>query len=101
MRRCGLVAAQAGCAALAFSTAARSSAADASATLARTVPSMGCMTSCLRPLVPATRLPPMKWPYSIMVSLPGVCLVARIVPLNGGLGNASRHATVVQKLKYR
>ena len=33
-RRCGLVAAQAGCAALAFSTAWRSSALEASATLA-------------------------------------------------------------------
>ncbi len=45
------------------------SSAEARATVPRTVPSMGCMTSCLRPLVPATRLPPMKWPYSIIVYL--------------------------------
>ena len=40
-RRCGLVAAQAGCAALAFSTAAATSALEASGALARMVPSSG------------------------------------------------------------
>ena len=40
-RRCGLVAAQAGCAAAAFSTAARTSAFEASATLAITSPVIG------------------------------------------------------------
>jgi hypothetical protein len=40
-RRCGLVAAQAGCAALAFSTAARSSAFEASGTRDITSPVIG------------------------------------------------------------
>jgi hypothetical protein len=40
-RRCGLVAAQAGCAALAFSTAARSSAREASGTREITSPVIG------------------------------------------------------------
>ena len=61
-RRCGFIAAQAGCAALAFSTAARSSALEASAARPRTVPSIGWNTSLVRPDVPATRLPPMKCP---------------------------------------
>src|SRR5262245_41021293 len=59
-RRCGLVAAQAGCAALAFSTAAATSAFDASGTLARSDPSMGWNTSPKRPEVPFTCWPPMK-----------------------------------------
>src|SRR6202451_2012876 len=65
-RRCELTAAQPSCAALAFSTAARISALEASATLARTVPSIGWKTSLLRPDLPATCLPPMKCPYSII-----------------------------------
>src|SRR3954470_14351204 len=69
-RRCGLVAAQAGCAALAFSTAAATSALEANATLARTSPVIGWETAPSRPLVPLPRLPPMKWPYSIMALLP-------------------------------
>src|SRR5436190_23339476 len=69
-RRCGLVVAQAGCAALAFSTAAATSALEANATLARTSPVIGWKTSPSRPLPPLTRLPPMKWPYSIMALLP-------------------------------
>ena len=59
-RRCGLVAAQAGCAALAFSTAAATSALEASGTRARRVPSIGWNTSPKRPDVPFTCLPPMK-----------------------------------------
>src|SRR5882757_2143329 len=86
-RRCGLVAAQAGCAALAFSTAAATSAGDANATLARTSPVIGWNTSPARPLVPLTRLPPMKWPYSIMGVSPenavllGHALTCRYGPL--------------------
>ena len=56
------VAAQAGCAAMAFSTAARTSAFVASATRPRTVPSIGWNTSLVRPDAPATCLPPMKCP---------------------------------------
>src|SRR5262245_32343602 len=69
-RRCGLVAAHAGCAALAFSTAPATSAGEAKATRARTSPVIGWNTSPARPLVPLTSLPPMKWPYSIMGLLP-------------------------------
>src|SRR5262245_20341228 len=65
-RRCGLVAAHAGWAALAFSTAAATSALEANATLARTSPVMGWNTSPARPLAPLTVLPPMKCPYWIM-----------------------------------
>ncbi len=65
-RRWGLVAAQAGWAALAFSTAARSSSRDASASLPMTSPVMGWKTSLVRPDCPATCLPPMKCPMSRM-----------------------------------
>ncbi len=58
-RFCGLVAAHAGCAALAFSTAARSSALLARATLAWTSPVEGWKTSANRPLSPPTFRPPM------------------------------------------
>jgi hypothetical protein len=63
-----LVAAQPTCAALAFSTAARSSAAEASATCAAhgTVHRLHDVLA-LRPLVPATCLPPMKCPISSML----------------------------------
>ena len=59
-RRCGLVAAQAGCAAFAFSTAPATSALEASGTRARSEPSIGWNTSPKRPDVPFTCLPPMK-----------------------------------------
>src|SRR3954452_14565671 len=69
-RRCGLVAAHSGCAARAFSTAARTSALDASATLAWTSPVIGSKTSAVRPDVPCTSLPPMKCPMERMNLLP-------------------------------
>ena len=68
-RRCGLVAAQAGCAANAFSTAAATSALEASGTRARTEPSIGWNTSPKRPEVPFTGLPPMKCVSSAGVAL--------------------------------
>src|SRR5262245_21706281 len=70
VRRCGLLAAHFGCAALAFSTAAATSACAANATRARSSPVIGSKASPARPLVPLTSLPPMKWPYSIMGLLP-------------------------------
>ena len=69
-RRCGLVAAQAGCAALAFSTAAATSALEASGTRARSEPSIGWNTSPKRPEVPLTCLPPMKCVSSAVMALP-------------------------------
>ncbi len=69
-RFCGLVAAQAGWAALAFSTAARISARLASATLAWTSPVEGWNTSAVRPLSPPTIRPPMKCPTLRMAHLP-------------------------------
>ena len=68
-RRSGGVAAQAGQAAAAAATALFTSAAPASATVAMTSPAAGLNTSPNLPLVPATCLPPMKWPISRMVSL--------------------------------
>ena len=65
-RRCGLVAAQAGCAASALAIACSTSDLLAKATLACTSPVLGLNTSPLRPEVPATVLPPMKWPISRM-----------------------------------
>src|SRR6266705_1144639 len=56
------------CAVLAFSTAARTSAFDASATLAWTSPVIGSKTSAVRPDVPFTSLPPMKCPIERMNS---------------------------------
>ena len=50
--------------------AAATSDVEANATLARTSPVIGWKTSPSRPLAPLTRLPPMKWPYSIMALLP-------------------------------
>src|SRR3984957_12123391 len=67
-RRCGLVAAHSGCAARAFSTAARNSALEASATWAWTSPVIGSKTSANRPDVPATSRPPMKCPILRMRS---------------------------------
>ena len=67
-RRCGLVAPHSGCAALAFSTAARNSALEASATLAWTSPVIGSKTSANLPDVPLTSRPPMKCPIERMVS---------------------------------
>ncbi len=61
-RRCGLTAAQPTWAARAFSTAARTSSAEASETCPATSPVMGQNTSAVRPDVPATCLPPMKCP---------------------------------------
>ncbi len=61
-RRCGFTVAQPRCASRAFSTAARTSSAEASATEPATSPVMGQNRSALRPDVPATCLPPMKWP---------------------------------------
>ena len=69
-RRCGLVAAQAGCAALAFSTAWRSSAFEASATWPMTSPVIGWKTSANRPEVPGTSWPPMKCPIWRMAPSP-------------------------------
>src|SRR5262245_58276933 len=65
-RRCGLVAAQAGCAASALAMACSTSDFLAKLTLACTSPVLGLNTSPLRPDVPATFLPPMKWPISRM-----------------------------------
>ena len=67
-RRCGLVAAQAGCAASALAIACSTSDLLAKATLACTSPVLGLNTSPLRPEAPATCLPPMKWPIWRMVS---------------------------------
>src|SRR3569623_2990735 len=65
-RRCGLVLAHSPCAARAFSTAARTSALEASATLAWTAPVMCSKTSAVRPDLPFTSLSPMKCPTSRM-----------------------------------
>src|SRR5262245_36231929 len=65
-RRCGLVVAQAGCAASALAMACSTSDFLAKLTLACTSPVLGLNTSPLRPDVPATFLPPMKWPISRM-----------------------------------
>ena len=61
-RRCGFTAAQPTCAVRAFSTARRTSSADASATWPATSPVMGQKISAVRPEVPATCCPPMKCP---------------------------------------
>ena len=75
-RRWGLVAAQAGWAALAFSTAARTSALEASGTREICSPVMGCQPCVKRPEVPATCLPPMKWVSSCMMfPLGSICWV--------------------------
>src|SRR6516162_1882411 len=68
-RRCGLVAAQAGCAAAALAMACSTSALLAKATFACTSPVLGLNTSPLRPERPETSLPPMKWPISRMAVL--------------------------------
>ena len=65
-RRCGLVAPHSTWAALAFSTAARSSALEARSTLAWTSPVIGSKTSAVRPEVPLTSRPPMKCPIERM-----------------------------------
>ncbi|GJE43766.1 hypothetical protein AEGHOMDF_2945 [Methylobacterium soli] len=77
-RFCGFCAAQAGCAALAFSTAARSSALLASATRAWISPVVGLNTSAKRPLVPSTVLPPMKCPIVRMAALLPIFLARRL-----------------------
>ena len=66
-RRSGGVSAQAGCAAFAAATAASTSAGAASATRRAIAPVAGLVTGCVRPLVPATRRPPMKWPMSAVL----------------------------------
>ncbi len=71
-RRCGLVAAQAGWAAWALAIAAPTSLLLASATLACTSPVLGSKTSPVRPEVPLTVFPPMKWPISRMGRFPPV-----------------------------
>src|SRR3954453_6205324 len=81
-RRCGLVAAHSGCAARAFSTAARTSALDASATLAWTSPVIGSKTSAVRPEVPLTSLPPMKCPTARMENSLGPGLIALTNPID-------------------
>ena len=58
-RRCGFVAAQAACAAIAFSTAARTSAFEARGTREITSPVMGSKPSQKRTDVPLACLPPM------------------------------------------
>ena len=45
---------------------------------ASTVPFIGWKTSAVRPDLPATCLPPMKCPYSIIVPLPDVAVVAAL-----------------------
>ena len=60
-RRCGLVAAQAGWALAATSTASASSAAEANGTRACTSPVAGLKTSAKRPERPSTAAPPMWW----------------------------------------
>ena len=75
-RRSGGVAAQAGQAAAAAATALSTSAASASATRPVTSPAAGLNTSPNLPLVPATGLPPMKWPISRMASSVRVALAA-------------------------
>ena len=67
-RRCGLVAAQAGWAMSATAIACSTSECLAKATLACTSPVLGLNTSPKRPEVPATSLPPTKWPIWRMVS---------------------------------
>ena len=67
-RRCGLVAAQAGCAAAAFAMALSTSDLLAKATLACTSPVFGLNTSPVRPEPPLTSLPPTKWPISRIMS---------------------------------
>src|SRR5438552_3845491 len=67
-----LVSAHSTWASLAFSTAARTSALEASATLACTSPVIGSKTSAVRPDVPFTSLPPMKCPMERMNFLPGI-----------------------------
>src|SRR5262249_42314141 len=89
-RRCGLVAAQAGCAASALAMACSTSDLLAKLTLACTSPVLGLNTSPLRPDVPATFLPPMKWPISRMRASLGhragskdrcfLCQIAQLAP---------------------
>ena len=67
-RRCGLVAAQAGCAAAALAMACSTSDLLANATLACTSPVFGLNTSPVRPEPPLTSLPPTKWPISRIIS---------------------------------
>src|SRR5580704_3294852 len=71
-RRCGLVAPHSACAAFAFSTAARTSALEASATWAWTSPVIGSNTSADRPEVPLTSRPPTKCPIVRMRSSRGL-----------------------------
>ena len=66
-RRSGGVLAQAGHAAAAAATALFTSSAPANATRADNSPEAGLNTSPNLPLVPATCLPPMKWPISRML----------------------------------
>ena len=74
-RRCGLVAAQAGCAAAALAIAARASSLEASGTREIAFPVIGSKPSTKRPDAPLTRRPPMKWvSSSICVFLLGVGL---------------------------
>src|SRR5262245_46443412 len=73
-RRCGLVAAHAGCAASASAIAFSTSDLAAKATLACTSPVLGLNTSPLRPEAPATSLPPMKWPISRITASLGYAL---------------------------
>src|SRR5262249_59215025 len=80
-RRCGLVAAQAGCAACALAMAASTSDLLAKLTLACTSPVLGLNTSPLRPDVLATVLPPMKWPiWRMPASLGRLALESRCFP---------------------
>ena len=76
-RRCGLVAAHAGCAASALAIACSASDLEAKATLAWTSPVLGLNTSPLRPEAPATSLPPMKWPISRITASLGYALALR------------------------
>src|SRR5262249_607495 len=79
-RRCGLVAAQPGCAASAEAIAFSTSARLAKATLACTSPVFGLKTSPHRSEVPFTSLPPMKWPISRIFFLPCPVAVPRAAP---------------------
>ena len=97
-RRCGLTAPHPSCALAAFSTAARTSAFEASATCARTVPSIGWKTSAVRPDLPATCLPPMKCPYSIMFRSLRECVVAALMPQAFAHSNVGVRASAVREL---
>src|SRR5271163_4669529 len=101
-RRCGLVAPHAGCAAAAFSTAARNSALEASATLAWTSPVIGSNTSADRPEVPLTSRPPIKCPIVRMRSsqdLDGQCRFGRHLAVFTAFGKGPLKRNAFAKMR--